>query len=236
MAKLTENIIMPPGANYHPPVQPDEFNDVGTIPDITTTQRTRAASAVIRRFGTWTDDDGEPHATDESAELLLTLFCTQPKRRRGTRAQADAAKRGTQPPQLAAARDRAMAHAEAQRFNEAQQRRRIIDPADSQHPPEDIGAWRAQVCTWGRANGWPNAHSKQALDPDMLAAYRAAQKRQDRLAAWRELPYVGPSASARALRAKIRAWGYRNGWPINSHGSLNPRLVEAYYAAHPEES
>ena len=48
------------------------------------------------------------------------------------------------------------------------------DPASSQHPPEDIGAFRSQVCEWGRANGWPEAYSRQPLDTNMLAAYRAA--------------------------------------------------------------
>lgn len=53
-------------------------------------------------------------------------------------------------------------------------RRAVADPSRSQHPPENISSWRAQVCAWGRENGWPDAHSRHALDPGMLAAYRAA--------------------------------------------------------------
>lgn len=50
----------------------------------------------------------------------------------------------------------------------------VADPAQTS-ATGDIGPFRALVCDWGRVNGWPHADSRQPLDPDMLAAYRAAK-------------------------------------------------------------
>lgn len=114
-----------------------------------------------------------------------------------------------------------------------------VDPAQSQHPTGDPGPFRALVCAWGRDNGWPRADSRKPLDPALLAAYRAASPKPMRLpkpTPARQAAYFGPSAEAKALRAVIRAWGVGRGLPVHHNGSLNPRLVEAYYAAHPEEA
>jgi hypothetical protein len=115
------------------------------------------------------------------------------------------------------------------------------DPAHSQHPPESIGAWRFEVVTWARANGWPDARVAGPLNPDILAAYRAAHPGQSEPAAAPDAPaprkpkpYVGTGAEAKRLRARIRDWGQCNGWFVSLHGALNPRLVEAYYAANPD--
>lgn len=134
-------------------------------------------------------------------------------------------------------KERMRAKRTADRARGIEDRTGAVDPARSQHPTGDPGPFRALVCTWGRDNGWPGADSRKPLDPAMLAAYRAAKPETSKVkpAPAKQAAYFGPSAEAKALRAVIRAWGVGRGLPVHNNGSLNPRLVEAYYAAHPEE-
>lgn len=127
-----------------------------TAPKRTIAER-RMVCAVVNRYGVRVGDDNQPHATADSRELLLALFCTHPTdRQRAWRPEV--------------ARQTADDLAEAERMEQ----RRTADPAQKSDTG-DVGPFRAQACAWGRENGWPHADSRQPLDPDMLAAYRAAK-------------------------------------------------------------
>ncbi len=123
---------------------------------LTIAQR-RMVCAVVNRYGAPTGPDGQPHATDDSREILLALFCANPTARQ----------RAERPEK---ARETAADIAEAARMEQ----RRTADPATTQHITGDPGPWRAKVCAWGRDHGWPDAVSRQVLDAELVAAYRAA--------------------------------------------------------------
>ena len=125
--------------------------------DVLTPAQRRMVCAVVNRYGAPVGIDGQPHATPDSRELLLALFCTRPTDRQ----------RAERPEK---ARETAADVAEAERMEQ----RRTADPATTQHITGDAGPWRAKVCTWGRENGWPAIDSRQALPPELVAAYRAA--------------------------------------------------------------
>lgn len=118
-----------------------------------------------------------------------------------------------------------------------------VDPSRSQMPPEDIGAWRAQVCEWGRADGrWPHINSKRALPADLTTAWRKAHPDGNAPAGPPAKPaaasaaHVGDGASPRRLRARMREYGKRLGMHVYERGPVAPELIEAYYAAYPEEA
>lgn len=73
MSKFTEHLVLPPGAEYRPPVPvKNDVEDLGPVGDLTREQQRRAAAVVVDRLG-----DGDEARTVLSA-LMQPVQATPP--------------------------------------------------------------------------------------------------------------------------------------------------------------